>query len=70
MKKNKIKKSVAVLATTLIVFIIGVASFAYFGTFDVNLINNVAVNINSSSPSNATFTSNKDYIMVKQQMTL
>ena len=58
MEKNKIKKSVAVFATTLIVVIVGVASFAYFGTFDVNLVNNVAVNINSSSPGNATFISN------------
>ena len=58
MEKNKIKKSLAIFATTLIVVIVGVASFAYFGTFDVNLINNVAVNINSSSPGNATFTSN------------
>ena len=58
MEKNKIKKSLAVFATTLIVVIVGVASFAYFGTFDVNLINNVAVNINSSSPGNATFISN------------
>ena len=30
MEKNKIKKSVAVFATTLIVVIVGVASFAYF----------------------------------------
>ena len=58
MEKNKIKKSLAIFATTLIVVIVGVASFAYFGTFDVNLINNVAVNINSSSPGNATFISN------------
>ena len=58
MEKNKIKKSLAVFATTLIVVIVGVASFAYFGTFNVNLVNNVAVNINSSSPGNATFTSN------------
>ncbi len=58
MEKNKIKKSLAIFATTLIVIIVGVASFAYFGTFDVNLINNVAVNINSSSPGNATFISN------------
>ena len=58
MEKNKIKKSLAIFATTLIVVIVGVASFAYFGTFNVNLINNVAVNINSSSPGNATFISN------------
>ena len=41
MEKNKIKKSLAIFATTLIVVIVGVASFTYFGTFDVNLINNV-----------------------------
>ena len=58
MEKSKITKSLAVFASVLIIIIIGVASFAYFGTFNVNLINNVAVNINSSSPGNATFTSN------------
>ena len=58
MEKNKIKKSLAVFASVLLIIIIGVASFAYFGTFNVNLNNNVAVNINSSSPGNATFTSN------------
>ena len=58
MEKSKITKSLAVFATVLLIIIIGVASFAYFGTFNVNLVNNVAVNINSSSPGNATFTSN------------
>ena len=58
MEKNKIKKSAAVFASTLIIIIVGVASFAYFGTFDVNLINNVAVNINAVSPGNASFVSN------------
>ena len=58
MEKSKITKSLAVFATTLIVVIVGVASFAYFGTFNVNLNNNVAVNINSSRPGNATFISN------------
>ena len=58
MEKSKITKSLAVFASVLLVIIIGVASFAYFGTFNVNLVNNVAVNINSSSPGNATFTSN------------
>ncbi len=57
MDKNKITKSLAVFASILLIIIIGVASFAYFGTFNVNLNNNVAVNINSSSPGNATFTS-------------
>ena len=58
MEKSKITKSLAVFASVLLIIIIGVASFAYFGTFNVNLNNNVAVNINSSSPGNATFTSN------------
>ena len=58
MEKIKITKSLAVFASVLLIIIIGVASFAYFGTFNVNLVNNVAVNINSSSPGNATFTSN------------
>ena len=58
MEKSKITKSLAVFASVLLIIIIGVASFAYFGTFNVNLINNVAVNINSSSPGDATFISN------------
>ena len=58
MDKSKITKSIAVFASVLLIIIIGVASFAYFGTFNVNLNNNVAVNINSSSPGNATFASN------------
>ena len=58
MEKSKITKSLAVFASVLLIIIIGVASFAYFGTFNVNLVNNVAVNINSSSPGDATFISN------------
>ena len=57
MEKSKITKSLAVFASVLLIIIVGVASFAYFGTFNVNLNNNVAVNINSSSPGDATFTS-------------
>ena len=58
MDKSKITKSLAVFASVLLIIIIGVASFAYFGTFNVNLNNNVAVNINAVSPGDATFTSN------------
>ena len=58
MDKSKITKSLAVFASVLLIIIIGVASFAYFGTFNVNLNNNVAVNINSVSPGNGTFISN------------
>ena len=58
MEKSKITKSLAVFASVLLIIIIGVASFAYFGTFNVNLNNNVAVNINAVSPGDATFISN------------
>ena len=58
MDKNKIIKSLAVFASVLLIIIIGVASFAYFGTFNVKLNNNVAVNINAVSPGDATFISN------------
>ena len=57
MDKSKINKSLAVFASVLLIIIIGVASFAYFGTFNVNLNNNVAVNINAVSPGDATFIS-------------
>ena len=53
MEKSKITKSLAVFASVLLIIIIGVASFAYFGTFNVNLNNNVAVNINAVSPGDA-----------------
>ena len=65
MDKSKITKSLAVFASVLLIIIIGVASFAYFGTFNVNLNNNVAVNINSSSPGNATFISNATQLNLK-----
>ena len=58
MKKNLNIKIMAVFATVLLVFIVITASFAYFGSFDVNLNNNVAVNINAVSPGDATFISN------------
>ena len=57
MNKSKITKPLAVFASVILIIIIGVASFAYFGTFNVNLNNNVAVNINAVSPGNATFIS-------------
>ena len=58
MEKSKITKSLAIFASVLLIIIIGVASFAYFGTFNVNLNNNVSVNINVVSPGDATFISN------------
>ena len=57
MDKNKVTKSLAVFATTLLVIIVGVASFAYFGAFNIDLNGNVAVNINAVSPGDASFIS-------------
>ena len=58
MEKNINIKIMGVFASMLLLVIIVTASFAYFGSFNVNLNNNVAVNINSSSPGDAVFTSN------------
>ena len=57
MEKNNVKL-IGIFATVLLLVIVITASFAYFGSFNVNLINNVAVNVNSVSPGDATFTSN------------
>ena len=56
MKNNNIKL-LGVFATVLLLVIVITASFAYFGSFNVNLNNNVAVNINAVSPGDATFIS-------------
>ena len=56
MEKIKITKSLAVFASVLLIIIIGVASFAYFGSFNVNLNNNVAVNIYAQEGGAASFT--------------
>ena len=58
MEKNINIKIMGVFASILLLFIAITASFAYFGSFDVNLNNNVAVNINAVSPGDATFISN------------
>ena len=57
MEKNINVKIMGVFATVLLLVILITASFAYFGSFDVNLNNNVAVNINAVSPGDATFIS-------------
>ena len=56
-KNNKVK-IMGVFASVLLLVIVITASFAYFGSFNVSLNNNVAVNVNSVSPGDATFTSN------------
>ena len=58
MEKSINVKIMGVFASILLLFIVITASFAYFGSFDVNLNNNVAVNINAVSPGDATFISN------------
>ena len=57
MEKNNNIKIMGVFASILLLFIVITASFAYFGSFDVNLNNNVAVNINAVSSGDATFIS-------------
>ena len=57
MENNNVKL-IGVFASVLLLVIVITASFAYFGSFDTNLTNNVAVNVNSVSPGDATFTSN------------
>ena len=57
MEKNINIKIMGVFASILLLVIVITASFAYFGSFDVNLNNNVAVNINAVSPGDATFIS-------------
>ena len=65
MEKSKITKSLAVFASVLLIIIIGIASFAYFGTFDANLNNDVAVNINLLSLGDTIFTSNATQLIEK-----
>ncbi len=58
MIKNNNVKIMGVFASVLLLVIVITASFAYFGSFNVNLNNNVAVNVNAYSPGDAVFTSN------------
>lgn len=58
MIKNNNIKIMGMLSSVLLFMIIATASFAYFGSFNVRLNNNVAVNVNSVSPGNGTFVSN------------
>lgn len=57
MEKSKETKLIGVMASVFLLFIVGVASFAYFGSFNVDLNNNVAVNINSIPVGNSSFVS-------------
>ena len=57
MIKTTQTKVIALLSTLFLLLIVIGASFAYFGSFTVNLNNNVAVNINAASPGTSTFIS-------------
>ena len=57
MEKSKETKLIGIIASVFLLFIVFSAAFAYFGSFNVDLNNNVAVNINAVSPGNASFVS-------------
>lgn len=57
MEKTAQTKIISIFASVFLLVIVIGASFAYFGSFNVNLNNNVAVNITASSPGTATFVS-------------
>ena len=55
-KNYKNVKVVAVIASAFLLFIIFAAAFAYFGTFNIDLNNNVAVNIYAEQGGASSFT--------------
>ena len=54
MKDKKNKVTLIIQISLFIILVIG-ATYAYLGTFSVNLDNSIVVNINSVSPGNASF---------------
>lgn len=66
-KKSKITKSLAIFASVLLIVFIGVASFAYFGTFNANLNNNVAVNNEIAMAGGVYGTNNNNYYLYTNQ---
>ena len=56
--KNKKSNTILIIQSVLFIILIIGAAYAYLGTFNVNLNNNVAVNINSTSPGNLSFIAN------------
>lgn len=57
MEKSTKTNIISLFAGILLLLIVIGASFAYFGSFNIDLNGNVAVNINSTSPGTSTFTS-------------
>ena len=56
--KNKKSNTILIIQGVLFIILIIGAAYAYLGTFNINLNNNVAVNINSTSPGNLSFIAN------------
>ena len=56
--KNKKSNTILVIQGVLFIILIIGAAYAYLGIFNINLNNNVAVNINSTSPGNLSFIAN------------
>ena len=53
--KNKKSNTILIIQGVLFIILIIGAAYAYLGTFNINLNNNIAVNINSTSPGNLSF---------------
>ena len=56
--KNKKSNTILIIQGVLFIILIIGATYAYLGIFNINLNNNVAVNINSTSPGNLSFIAN------------
>ena len=56
--KNKKSNTILIIQGVLFIILIIGAAYAYLGTFNINLNNNVAININSTSPGNSSFIAN------------
>ena len=56
--KNKKSNTILIIQGVLFIILIIGAAYAYLGIFNINLNNNVAVNINSTSPGNLSFIAN------------
>ena len=58
-KNNKLK---IIISSIFLLVIVASAAFAYFGSFNINVNNNVAVNIITEDPGEATFVSNATFL--------
>ena len=58
-KNNKLK---IIISSIFLLVIVSTAAFAYFGSFNINVNNNVAVNIITEDPGEATFVSNATFL--------